>query len=116
MHPNAWLITGESESHMAKISESGTESCQVCHGEPYLNDYYGGSSGVSCYECHKGGPSGHPAWNEWMEPESDESHGTLFLDRGVLDCGSCHGLDLTGRIATGCDACHTNQELQTWLD
>ncbi len=115
MHPTDWLISESSESHMAKIAESGIESCQSCHGEPVLNDFYGGSSGVSCYECHDGGPSGHPAWSDWMQPISDNFHGGALNDRGALDCGSCHGSDLTGKIATGCNICHTTDELSTWL-
>lgn len=115
MHPTDWLISESSESHMAKIAESGIEPCQSCHGQPVLNDYYGGSSGVSCYECHAGGPSGHPAWGEWMQPTSDTFHGIALNDRGALDCGSCHGSDLTGKIADGCDVCHTTEDLTRWL-
>ncbi|MBT3300684.1 MAG: hypothetical protein HN657_02540 [Candidatus Marinimicrobia bacterium] len=115
MHPTDWLIAESSESHMAKIAESGIKSCQSCHGEPVLNDFYGGSSSVSCYECHAGGPSGHPVWNEWMQPESESFHGIALNNRGALDCGSCHGLELTGRIAVGCDICHTTEALTNWL-
>ena len=104
MHPTDWTDQGSEDSHMAKIAVTGTEGCKACHGGVEKHDYFGGSSDVSCYQCHAGGPSGHPAFNIWIgTPESPNFHGKENVER----CNLCHGKYLTGGISeVSCYTCH----------
>ena len=98
MHPTDWNEQGSEDSHMAKIAVTGIDGCKACHGGVEKHDYFGGSSGVSCYQCHTGGPSGHPAFNIWMgSPGDDDFHGNDNPSR----CVQCHGsfIDESGGIA-----------------
>ncbi len=98
MHPSDWTDQQSVDSHMAKIAVTGTEGCKDCHGGVEKNDYHGGTSGVSCYQCHFGGPSGHPAFDIWMG-----THGDSEINR----CKLCHGESLTGGITeVSCYTCH----------
>jgi len=104
MHPSDWNDPNFENSHMAKISVTGTEECKSCHGGIEKHDYFGGSSSVSCYECHAGGPSGHPAFDIWVSsPTNTEFHGKD--DKGR--CKECHGQNLRGGITeVSCYTCH----------
>ena len=106
MHPSDWTESNSENSHMAKISVTGIEECKSCHGGFEKHDYFGGSSGVSCYQCHGGGPSGHPAFSIWMgSPDHDDFHGNDNLNR----CVQCHGqfTDESGGLAkVSCVTCH----------
>lgn len=55
-HPPTWTTPGNDNSHAAYLKDQywSMDRCKTCHG----NDYSGGLSGVSCYDCHKnpGGP------------------------------------------------------------
>ena len=106
-HPDNWLKAGDPNSHMAKVQFAGIEGCQACHGGAETNDYFGGTSGVSCYDCHAGGPSGHPAWAVWMSDTlNTEFHGAVAIDKGFTYCNDCHGADevigITGHTCTNC--------------
>ena len=72
----------------------------TCHGD----DYLGGTSGVSCYQCHAGGPSGHPTTSIWVgSPDSDDFHG----EDDIARCVTCHGDDyLGGTSGVSCYQCH----------
>jgi len=106
MHPSDWNDPSSENSHMAKIVVTGIEECKACHGGTEKHDYFGGTSRVSCYECHLGGPSGHPAFNIWMgSPEHNEFHGNDNPNR----CVQCHGnfADESGGLAeVSCYTCH----------
>ncbi len=100
MHPSDWNDSSSESSHMAKIAVTGIEGCKPCHGGIEKHDYFGGSSGVSCYQCHAGGPSGHPDFTVWMN-----SHGNDNSSR----CVQCHGsfTDKSGGVAgVSCYTCH----------
>ena len=106
MHPSEWTSTNSENSHMAKIAVTGIDGCKACHGGIEKNDYFGGTSEVSCYDCHLGGPSGHPAFNIWMgSPDNNDFHGNENPSR----CVQCHGgfTDDNGGIAgVSCYTCH----------
>ena len=106
IHPSEWTNTDSENSHMAKIAVTGIEGCKACHGGIEKNDYFGGTSEVSCYACHLGGPSGHPSFNIWMgSPDNNDFHGNENLSR----CVQCHGgfTDEHGGIAgVSCSTCH----------
>jgi hypothetical protein len=99
-HPNNWTDPSSDDSHMAKITVIGTEGCKVCHGD----DYLGGTSDVSCYQCHAGGISGHPASSIWVDsPNNPNFHGKEDVER----CNRCHGDDyLGGTSGVSCYQCH----------
>ncbi len=110
IHPSGWLDTSSEFSHMSKIAESGIEGCKACHGGEELNDYFGGSSGVSCYGCHAGGPSGHPDWSKWMQDTTSvDFHGNRVEEKGTVHCMQCHGQDLKGGVSgVSCYVCHSS--------
>ncbi|RMF08441.1 MAG: hypothetical protein D6762_05605, partial [Candidatus Neomarinimicrobiota bacterium] len=100
--------------------------CRTCHGNPAdPRDYYGGSSGVSCSQCHESGPSGHPPAGVWVGSPPDSTaaaseqarfHGTAFL----LDqrCDACHDYyhataatsGGTNTVGVFCTDCHTRDD------
>jgi hypothetical protein len=106
MHTSDWTNANSENSHMAKIAVTGIEGCKPCHGGLEKHDYFGGSSGVSCYQCHTGGPSGHPAFNIWVGSQnSADFHGKDDMGR----CVKCHGgfTDKSGGLAeVSCSTCH----------
>ena len=104
MHPSDWTETNSDNSHMAKIAVTGTSGCKDCHGGTEVNDYFGGTSGVSCYQCHAGGQSGHPAFNIWIgSSDNPNFHGNESSNR----CKLCHGNDYRGGVSgVSCYTCH----------
>lgn len=79
------------------VAAAGVAGCVACHGQ----DYEGGRSGVSCYQCHDG-IGGHPV--NW---ESASRHGDAVEDGGGAACAVCHGADYRGGwAATSCYECH----------
>ncbi|MEE9190236.1 MAG: hypothetical protein V3U16_05655 [Candidatus Neomarinimicrobiota bacterium] len=107
-HPSSWASPSESDDfHGNVIRERGNSSCAQCHSGPE-DDFEGGTSGISCYQCHGGGPSGHPAFNIWVgSKDNDAFHGNIVLSEGLSVCQVCHGLDLRGGISNlSCFTCH----------
>ena len=98
-HPTYSIWVGSPDSPDFHGKED-TERCMTCHGQ----DYRGGTSEVSCYQCHAGGPSGHPAYSIWVgSPDSPDFHGKDDTRR----CVTCHGLDLKGGTSeVSCFTCH----------
>ncbi len=101
-HVEGWMDQSSASFHGAKLENINLISCQECHG----NDHRGGTSGVSCYKCHAGGPSGHPGG--WMDTTSAKFHGPALAARGMDECAACHGEDFRGRENNGssCYLCH----------
>jgi hypothetical protein len=68
------------------------QNCKACHGE----DLEGGSSGVSCGDCH------HSGWTG--------THGEAFAE-DPDNCKACHGEDLEGGLSlVSCPDCHHNDD------
>ncbi len=130
-HPKGWTESSSENFHALKIVASGIESCAECHG----SDYKGGDSEVSCYTCHEGGQSGHPALMEWINSSSLNYHGRIFWenDWDFSECQKCHGTNLnqgsgliegcqTSYCHTGsagiytCDNCHSYGTISVFLD
>ncbi len=98
IHTSDWNDPASENSHMAKIAVTGIEGCKSCHGGIEKHDYFGGSSGVSCYQCHAGGPSGHPAFNVWIVSHKNDDKNR---------CKVCHGENYRGGLAeVSCYTCH----------
>lgn len=116
IHPDGWTEIGSDYSHMKKISASGISVCKKCHGGTDATDYFGGTSGVSCYQCHESGPSGHAVWNEWMNSSSENFHGETAESRGISTCQECHGSNLLGgAVELGCNTCHSPDDIEEFL-
>lgn len=108
-HPDGWLNSTSVNFHGKKVAYSGIVSCTTCHGD----NYRGGTSGVSCYQCHDG-PSGHP--EGMASPSSKNFHGFIFWDNewDLSRCKTCHGNDLRGGVSgTSCYQCHNFQTCNT---
>jgi hypothetical protein len=100
-HPGGWAQRGAANFHGKTVETTGPTPCKACHG----SDYRGGWSARSCFECHSGGPSGHP--DGWLNPRSSSFHGLLVLTSGVDQCTRCHGFGLSGGTSgVGCGDCH----------
>ena len=111
IHPSDWAEPDSEYSHVAKIIVSGIETCKSCHGSQDKNDYEGGTSGISCYQCHAGGPSGHPAYENWVgSSKKGEFHGYFIQGNGVASCKKCHsnqaGDFRGGTSGISCYQCH----------
>ena len=121
-HPPEWTTPKDENSHSNFLKDIGwkIEECQSCHGD----DYKGGRSGESCYDCHTGskGPEscnvchGESAVDDlelysWAPPKDLEDN-LLTTNIGVgahqvhikdstwttayeKDCNQCH-ISLTG--------------------
>lgn len=114
-HPTgqSWLDKNSSTFHGAEANSDLTQ-CAACHGA----DYLGGTSGVSCSQCHFG-----PAGSKVPDGES-WSHGTIphsSLSIYSAVCNQCHNLNRSyGNDPTACHDCHgsgaSHPTGQTWLD
>ncbi len=103
-HPEGWNNPQSAQFHARVVLESGYESCQSCHGA----DFKGGTSQISCYQCHGNFP--HPVG--FAALSSPDFHGEFIkqppLNWNIRECRSCHGLDYSGRsYAPSCNTCHT---------
>jgi predicted CxxxxCH...CXXCH cytochrome family protein len=58
--------------------------CQDCHGD----DFAGGTSGVSCLECHEDGPTACDTCHD----ESTGAHPTHLGAAEPVPCGECHAV------------------------
>jgi len=98
-HPAGWLPSGHAADAKANV-----EACTVCHG----NDLTGGTTHVSCTQCHLGNPqSVHPTqWGNFAYA----LHPTYVSQNGTSSCANvtCHGLNLEGVQGSGpsCTQCH----------
>ncbi len=106
-HPPEWNNQAADNFHGKKVlanitsglDPTGTISCQSCHGE----DFNGGKSGVSCYDCHANFP--HPP--DWIDKNADNYHGDVVYDSGTESCKPCHGENLDGGPSgVACADCH----------
>ena len=99
-HPSGWASRPQ-PGHRAEIALHGNGECRTCHGESFT----GGWSGVSCYGCHAGGPSGHP--DGWLNEQSSSFHGYFVSVNSSTSCTDCHGMDLLGGTSgVACADCH----------
>jgi uncharacterized CHY-type Zn-finger protein len=101
-HPaQGWLDSSSPGFHGQAASVRGITECAACHGQ----DYKGGTSGVSCFQCHNG-PSGHPTAG-WLDANSQSFHGIRVSQTGIKYCSACHGSDYLGGISgISCFTCH----------
>ena len=98
-HAANWL-----PSKHADAASDNMDHCEECHGD----DFYGGISGVACFDCHLGSEdSVHP--ETWADL-AYARHGDYTETAGNSSCAiaSCHGNNLDGIAASGpsCTSCH----------
>ncbi|MCC7262100.1 MAG: hypothetical protein IT369_06220, partial [Candidatus Latescibacteria bacterium] len=100
--------------HAKAIRETykgSTDFCQRCHGD----DYAGGTSKVSCLECHTAPVNGvwglvkgvfHPAgWADSLHAQEIK----VNYQGSTASCLGCHGADYTGGISgVSCFKCHAD--------
>ncbi|MFQ6617432.1 MAG: CxxxxCH/CxxCH domain-containing protein [Fidelibacterota bacterium] len=114
VHPSYWMDSESSSFHGEKVARDGLDFCISCHGK----DLKGGSADVSCYSCHKGGPGGHPGG--WVDPASENFHGSYVAANSFSSCNECHGKDYRGGTSdVSCYSCHAggpsgHPELVKW--
>jgi len=97
-HPEGWMDPASANFHGIP-AQRDTDDCRQCHGQ----DLHGGSSGVSCYQCHATFP--HPA--DWMDTTSSGFHGVFSRQDSNKTCVTCHGADYRGGISgVSCRGCH----------
>ena len=102
-HNSGWTVIDSTNYHGRYLKSKGwnVSECQACHGM----NYDGGTSGVSCRQCHSSYP--HPA-------DFDESNGHPVYMRTngfPLDqCKLCHGSNYSGGsvVTISCRECHDN--------
>jgi hypothetical protein len=98
-HPAGWLPDGH-----AVAAEADIQTCETCHG----TDLTGGTTQVSCTQCHLGNPeSVHPTlWGNFAYA----LHAGYVNLNGTSTCANvtCHGLNLEGVQGSGpsCTQCH----------
>ncbi len=110
LHPKHWMDSESHDFHGNQIALKGLdalETCQTCHGETYG----GGSSQISCSDCHAGGPSGHPDFWAHIDPNSVDFHAFGFtsetFDEDVAHCLDCHTIyEEENNDITSCYECH----------
>ncbi|HEX7343056.1 MAG TPA: CxxxxCH/CxxCH domain-containing protein [bacterium] len=94
-HPDGWMnpSSGDFHGELVSLSELEGSSCAGCHG----TDQSGGTSGLSCYDCHHA--------EGWADPEV---HGySVISDSGRADdCADCHRTDVNGEEVWSCWNCH----------
>lgn len=75
------------------------EQCLNCHGA----DGSGGTSNVSCLQCHQAGGFPHP--KNWV---TADQHSVQY-QKSPQSCASCHGDDWKGgKSKVSCTQCHEN--------
>jgi hypothetical protein len=108
-HPDGYADPTSDVFHGEFVLEaaSKSENCKTCHGE----DYTGGTSGVSCFECHAVYP--HP--DDFKFPSQQNFHGKTVAQVANYDlgqCQSCHGEDYAGNgfDQKSCLTCHSQPD------
>lgn len=106
VHPSDWLT-----AHPAAFFNDRAQ-CTPCHGSYTVAADSGGTSQVSCFQCHHPNGPVHPdGWGD------SGQHGLLGamaapgspVTAGMAYCTTCHGSDFKGATDAGpsCYQCHT---------
>jgi len=108
-HGTGWINPASANFHGSVISAANWDmsGCKSCHG----NDYRGGGTGTSCYNCHTQGPEGcntcHGNQQHSWPPKALNGN-TLETQTGVGAHDSHLTLDTVNRFAAivACGECH----------
>ncbi|MDD5773514.1 MAG: CxxxxCH/CxxCH domain-containing protein [bacterium] len=109
---HAWPFTGTHPSNWNLPANHGItaevdfSACQTCHG----TDFKGGTSGISCFNCHNGPGVNHPA-AAWIIP----NHKTNAV-ANITSCQKCHGTNyLGGGSKVACNICHMENQTKVHM-
>lgn len=96
IHSAGWNNPDDANFHGKYLKQEGwkTNGCTQCHS----SDFSGGTSNVSCYNCH----NAYPHRAGWDEKQSGEFHG-LYLKKNswnLRHCQTCHGNQYNGMEIT----------------
>jgi hypothetical protein len=103
IHNQDWGISASAGFHgkFLKANDWNVNPCASCHGA----DFTGGSSGVSCRDCHESFPHSH-------DFEESNGHPAFMRANGypLTSCKLCHGSSYEGGsvVTEGCTDCHSN--------
>jgi predicted CxxxxCH...CXXCH cytochrome family protein len=102
-HISGWTDESNPQYHGVFLKTNGWNSslCKSCHGA----NLDGGSSGVSCYNCHES----YPHLTGWVDEENSKFHGRFLETLGwdLSTCQACHGANLDGGTSgVSCTNCH----------
>lgn len=96
IHSVGWVDTSSSNFHGRYLKSINwkNESCVQCHA----SDYSGGTSKVSCYNCHKS----YPHRSGWKQVGNVSFHGNFLKNDNwdLISCGKCHGANYDGGSIT----------------
>ena len=101
-HPREWMAISNEQFHGNYIRLDGwsMDNCKNCHG----GDYKGGTTGASCYNCHKQGPDAcnvcHGGGSQNHPPEDL----TKNIETSALGVGA-HAEHM-GLTFINCETCH----------
>ncbi|KAA3618893.1 MAG: hypothetical protein DWQ05_05860 [Calditrichaeota bacterium] len=102
-HGTEWKGEGEkSHGEFLRNIDNNYDSCRACHG----SDLAGGTSKVSCYQCH----TTFPHWQGWIG-QGQNSHNFYLRSNGydMESCKNCHGENLDGGSSeVSCTKCHAD--------
>lgn len=103
LHSAEWSDTARSGFHGKYLKENKWKlaDCIQCHG----SNFDGGTSNVSCYNCHKA----YPHKSGWLIKSSMNYHGLFMKNESwsPASCKACHGSDLQGgNTNVKCASCH----------
>lgn len=88
-------------------AESNFSACRTCHG----SDYRGGSTAVTCYDCHSGPGITHPAAG-WVVSD----HRNTATAQGSASCQKCHGANYSGGgSGVACSTCHMENQTKVHM-
>jgi predicted CxxxxCH...CXXCH cytochrome family protein len=115
VHSKAWMDTTATSSpyfHKKYLMDNQVNMtvCKQCHGD----DYKGGITNKSCYNCHNIATIHNGAASGW-ENSSDtvNFHGRFIMKNGFnidnMNCKNCHGTGYDGGVSQKtCYSCHDN--------
>lgn len=96
VHSAGWIDTSSANFHGKYLKNINwkKENCIQCHA----SDFSGGTSNVSCYNCHKS----YPHRIGWIQSGNASFHGTFLKNNNwnLISCRRCHGVDYDGGSIT----------------
>lgn len=105
IHEKGWddPVAANFHGTVVRANSYSLTDCAPCHA----GSFSGGTSGVSCYQCHEG----YPHMIGWTQPSSANSHGVYLKGKqfNVSECQACHGVQFDGGSSTkSCYPCHAS--------
>ncbi len=101
-HPPEWLIMSDDLFHGNIIRQAGwcMDNCKKCHGD----DYRGGNSESSCYDCHKQGPEACNVCHGNSKQNHPPQDLSGNIDKAALGVGAHE--EHMSLVFISCESCH----------